>query len=105
MHIRTFIVFKHSYSTRFFMSYLSGMRDSNLYPHFADDEDDSDTRSTMSYKERRRSAHTFAEQKRRDAIKRGYEELQNIVPTCQQADSLGSTKMSKATVMQRCKGQ
>ena len=67
------------------------------------DDDDSDTRSTVSYKERRREAHTYAEQKRRDAIKRGYEDLQKIVPTCQQTDSLGSSKLSKATILQRCK--
>ena len=30
----------------------------------------------MSYKERRREAHTQAEQKRRDAIKKGYDYLQ-----------------------------
>lgn len=34
---------------------------------------------------------------------KGYDELQNIVPTCQQAETLGSQKMSKATVLQRCK--
>lgn len=33
------------------------------------DDEDSDQRSTLSYKERRREAHTQAEQKRRDAIK------------------------------------
>jgi len=65
------------------------------------DDDDSDTRSTVSYKERRREAHTYAEQKRRDSIKRGYEDLQKIVPTCQQTDSLGSSKLSKATILQR----
>ena len=43
------------------------------------EDEDSDGRSsanTMSYKERRREAHTQAEQKRRDAIKKGYEYLQ-----------------------------
>lgn len=55
----------------------------------------------MSYRERRREAHTHAEQKRRDAIKKGYEELQRIVPTCQQTDALGTGKLSKATVLQR----
>ena len=35
-----------------------------------DEDDDSDSsRATMSYKDRRREAHTAAEQKRRDAIK------------------------------------
>ena len=42
------------------------------------DEDDSDHKSTTTYKERRREAHTQAEQKRRDAIKKGYEDLQYL---------------------------
>lgn len=74
----------------------------NLFVSLMTDDDDSDTRSTVSYKERRREAHTFAEQKRRDAIKRGYDDLQNIVPTCQQTDTLGASKLSKATILQRC---
>ncbi|KAJ8036405.1 Max-like protein X [Holothuria leucospilota] len=65
-----------------------------------DDENNSDAAKT-SYINRRRSAHTQAEQKRRDAIKRGYEELQEIVPTCNTADSVGSQKPSKATILQR----
>ena len=37
---------------------------------WAEDEDsDSGTVATVSYKDRRREAHTHAEQKRRDAIK------------------------------------
>ncbi|CAG0894129.1 unnamed protein product [Darwinula stevensoni] len=52
------------------------------------DDEDSDYKSnSLSYKERRREAHTHAEQKRRDAIKRGYESLQEVVPKCQQLDS------------------
>jgi len=35
---------------------------------------------SQSYRERRREAHTQAEQKRRDAIKRGYDYLQELVP-------------------------
>lgn len=66
------------------------------------DDEDSDHKSTISYKERRREAHTQAEQKRRDAIKKGYDDLQMLVPTCQQ-DSSNSFKMSKATVLQKCK--
>ncbi|XP_052098104.1 max-like protein X isoform X3 [Mytilus californianus] len=69
--------------------------------HNTDDEDSDTTKQTMTYKDRRREAHTHAEQKRRDAIKKGYEELQNIVPTCQNTDSVGSQKLSKATVLQR----
>jgi hypothetical protein len=65
-----------------------------------DDEDSDNKNSTISYKERRREAHTQAEQKRRDAIKKGYDSLQDLVPTCQQTDSSGY-KLSKATVLQR----
>ena len=42
------------------------------------DDDDSDSKNSQSYKERRREAHTAAEQKRRDAIKKGYDSLQVI---------------------------
>ena len=35
---------------------------------------------SQSYRERRREAHTQAEQKRRDAIKKGYDYLQELVP-------------------------
>lgn len=55
----------------------------------------------MSYKERRREAHTQAEQKRRDAIKKGYDSLQDLVPMCQQTDSLSGYKLSKATILQK----
>lgn len=69
--------------------------------HSLDDDDDSggeNTKNTsLSYKERRREAHTQAEQKRRDAIKRGYDSLQDLVPTCQQNETSGY-KLSKATV-------
>ena len=83
--------------------YLAGLLVGCPLLDFVLDDDDSDARSTTSYKERRREAHTFAEQKRRDAIKKGYDDLQKIVPTCQQADALGASKLSKATVLQRCK--
>uniref|UniRef100_F6YZ31 Max-like protein X n=1 Tax=Equus caballus TaxID=9796 RepID=F6YZ31_HORSE len=69
------------------------------------DDEDSDYHQESykeSYKDRRRRAHTQAEQKRRDAIKRGYDDLQTIVPTCQQQDfSIGSQKLSKAIVLQK----
>jgi len=35
-----------------------------------DDDCDSDSKQSQSYRERRREAHTAAEQKRRDAIKK-----------------------------------
>ena len=65
------------------------------------EEEDSDQKSAISYKERRREAHTQAEQKRRDAIKHGYESLQSLVPKCQQQDSVSSYKLSKASILQR----
>merc|ERR1719510_1581491 len=61
------------------------------------DGDDSDSKNSQSYKERRREAHTAAEQKRRDAIKKGYDSLQELVPQCQQTDQSGH-KVSKAVV-------
>ncbi|KAL1458111.1 hypothetical protein WDU94_008285 [Cyamophila willieti] len=62
--------------------------------------EDEDSGSPLNYKERRREAHTQAEQKRRDAIKKGYDSLQDLVPTCQQTDNSGY-KLSKATVLQK----
>ena len=52
-----------------------------------DDDCDSDSKHSQSYRERRREAHTAAEQKRRDAIKKGYDTLQELVPTCTQVSS------------------
>lgn len=72
----------------------------NLMKLIAEDEDSDNKNSTISYKERRREAHTQAEQKRRDAIKKGYDSLQDLVPTCQHTDSSGY-KLSKATVLQK----
>ena len=57
----------------------------------------------MSYRERRREAHTQAEQKRRDAIKKGYDYLMDLVPTNNSdgdADE-AEDKVSKAAVLQR----
>jgi hypothetical protein len=79
----------------------SSLPDSNCCTCVISDDEDSDSKnSTISYKERRREAHTQAEQKRRDAIKKGYDSLQDLVPTCQQTDSSGY-KLSKATVLQK----
>lgn len=74
----------------------------NSSAHNTDDEDDSDNKTGLvtSYKERRREAHTQAEQKRRDAIKKGYDTLQDLVPTCQQNEASGY-KLSKASVLQK----
>ncbi|CAH0383314.1 unnamed protein product [Bemisia tabaci] len=65
-----------------------------------EDDDSEGKGSPVSYKERRREAHTQAEQKRRDAIKKGYDSLQDLVHTCQHTDA-SSYKMSKATVLQK----
>ena len=108
-------------------------------PLLSDDEDSDyrhETTFKESYKDRRRQAHTQAEQKRREAIKvgldregldttrgcsfcdfvsdnlpsisvfdsqKGYDDLQSIVPTCQQQSDLGTQKISKATVLQKSK--
>jgi len=69
--------------------------------HNTDDEDTDGGNSSLSYKERRREAHTQAEQKRRDAIKKGYDSFQELVPMCQQNDSLSGYKLSKATILQK----
>ncbi|XP_014663072.1 PREDICTED: max-like protein X isoform X2 [Priapulus caudatus] len=67
-----------------------------------DDSDHGDVKPVFSAKERRREAHQHAEQKRRDAIRTGYRELQEIVPTCASTDNLGGTpKLSNATVLQK----
>ncbi|XP_012529521.1 max-like protein X [Monomorium pharaonis] len=68
--------------------------------HNTEDEDSDNKNSTISYKDRRREAHTQAEQKRRDAIKKGYDSLQDLVPSCQYTESTGY-KISKATVLQK----
>lgn len=69
------------------------------------DDEDSDypqEHYKESYKDQRRRAHTQAEQKRRNAIKKGYDDLQAIVPTCQQQDfSISSQKLSKAIILQK----
>ena len=58
------------------------------------------TKIMMKYFLCRREAHTAAEQKRRDAIKKGYDSLQELVPNCQQTDASGH-KVSKAVVLQK----
>ena len=85
-------------------NYTSRASSTHSSAHNSEDEDDSGDNkdnSSLSYKERRREAHTQAEQKRRDAIKKGYDSLQDLVPTCQQHDSSSGYKLSKATVLQK----
>ena len=45
--------------------------DTPLNPATDDEDSDGRSQSQLTYKERRREAHTQAEQKRRDAIKKG----------------------------------
>jgi len=85
---------KHQISSR-----SSSAHNSDDVSDSADSEENKSS-SSLSYKERRREAHTQAEQKRRDAIKKGYDGLQELVPTCQQNDASGY-KLSKATVLQK----
>jgi len=73
----------------------------NSSAHNSDDEDsDVPKKASEIYKERRREAHTQAEQKRRDAIKKGYDALQELVPACNQHETSGY-KLSKATTLQK----
>merc|ERR1712083_106866 len=72
--------------------------------HSEDEDSDGRSQSQLSYKERRREAHTQAEQKRRDAIKKGYEYLQELVPSVNDvegAQSSSNAKASKAVVLQK----
>lgn len=55
---------------------LDGVMAGNTVHSEDEDSDNGRNHSQLSYKERRREAHTQAEQKRRDAIKKGYEYLQ-----------------------------
>ncbi|CAF0763083.1 unnamed protein product [Adineta steineri] len=50
---------------------------------------------------RRRAAHTAAEQKRRNAIRKGYDALQSLVPNSHLLDPISSQKVSKAAILKR----
>jgi len=72
--------------------------------HNTDDEDSDGVTvlQALTYKDRRREAHTHAEQKRRDAIKKGYDELHAVVPNLQQNELIsGPQKLSKATILSK----
>lgn len=73
----------------------------NLNQMSEDEDSDGRSQSQLSYKERRREAHTQAEQKRRDAIKKGYEYLQDLVPTLNSDQDPSNAKASKAVVLQK----
>ncbi|TSK28048.1 Max-like protein X [Bagarius yarrelli] len=80
-----------------------GSTSASSVPNTDDEDSDYKHETKDSYKDRRRQAHTQAEQKRRDAIKKGYDDLQSIVPTCQQQSefAMAAQKISKATVLQK----
>jgi MAX-like protein X len=60
-----------------------------------------DQKSKNQIDKRRKMAHTQAEKKRRDSIRKGYDDLQTMVPSCQSTDPLNTTKMSKATILSK----
>jgi len=70
-----------------------------------DDEGDSNTGTIPSKikkdDSRRRAAHTAAEQKRRNAIRKGYDSLQSLVPNSHLLDPISSQKVSKAAILKR----
>lgn len=71
-----------------------------------DDEEFGDTSNIhnmmdRSKEEKRRISHTAAEQKRRNAIKQGYELLQSVVPSCQQTDPLISMRITRAITLEQ----
>jgi len=70
-----------------------------------DDFGDNDTTglngSIKSREEKRRLSHTAAEQKRRNAIKQGYELLKARLPNCQQTDPYISMRITRATTLEQ----
>jgi len=72
-----------------------------------DDDDDDDSNSTHQTSKtkrndhQRRAAHTAAEQKRRNAIRKGYDALQSLVPNNHLLDPVSSQKVSKAAILKR----
>lgn len=65
------------------------------------DEEDEDMERKQSTKERRREAHTMAEKKRREAIRKGYSDLQVVLPGDNSGNSSSMQKMSKTIVLQK----
>ncbi|XP_039248660.1 max-like protein X [Styela clava] len=68
--------------------------------HNTDDEDDDSSERPLKFRQKRREAHTLAEKRRRDNIKKGYDELQTLVPKLH-SETVGSQKVSKAVMLQR----
>ncbi|CDS41318.1 max protein X [Echinococcus multilocularis] len=76
----------------------------NLEPYF-DLMDVSDSMTDSSFavdvRARRRKLHTEAEQRRRDAIKRGFDSLLELIPPAKTGAANSHFRMSKATVLNR----
>ncbi|CAF1116566.1 unnamed protein product [Rotaria sp. Silwood1] len=76
-----------------------------------DDDNDSDSNTgsitsknstgTKRDDSRRRVAHIAAEQKRRNAIRKGFDSLQSLVPDSHLLDPVSSQKVSKAAILKR----
>eukprot|EP00126_Sphaerothecum_destruens_P013160 Sdes_comp22518_c0_seq1m20960 len=66
---------------------------SNSVPFLSPSTSEDDQMNVM-----RRSAHIAAEQKRRNNIKTGFDELQHMIPSCKKG---ASSKQSKATVLKQ----
>lgn len=56
--------------------------------------------SAEEYKQRRKAAHLKAEQKRRNAIKQGYDDLKQVLP-CPPHEQAGLQRASKAVILRR----
>lgn len=66
----------------------------------SDEEDEDIVEKKQSSKERRREAHTQAEKKRRESIRKGYSELQMLVENGFRDTLGGSQKLSKTAILQ-----
>nr|CDS28668.1 max protein X [Hymenolepis microstoma] len=60
-----------------------------------------DCSSTVDVRARRRKLHTEAEQRRRDAIKRGFDSLLELIPSTKAGAANSRFRMSKATILNR----
>ncbi|VDO00114.1 unnamed protein product [Rodentolepis nana] len=65
-------------------------------------ENMTDCSSTVDVRARRRKLHTEAEQRRRDAIKRGFDSLLELIPSTKAGAANSRFRMSKATILNRC---
>jgi len=86
-------------------SSTGSLHTANSSPNNSDDDDSDGAMKSKCgnncLKDKRREAHTQAEQKRRDSIKKGYDELQTLIPTIGSSNSGDGCKVSKATTLQK----